>query len=127
MGFDSLDVGGDDLSMTEIKATIFTNAEEWLRNEIPDFTLDSVAAVYPEGRIDLDGLTRFIDEEEGSSKFLYMTHYVRALRLLTEQVGQTLFVGGIRSQHDLKDGANWDVEVVDAFYQLAYHGEVIYG
>jgi hypothetical protein len=38
-----------------------------------------------------------------------------------------LFVGCIQNPMDLTDVSNWDAEVVDAYFQLLYHGEVIYG
>jgi len=56
-----------------------------------------------------------------------MADYVDALRLLVEQIGVTLFVGGLKSTVQLLDLGNWDAEVVDAFYQLVYRKEIIYG
>jgi hypothetical protein len=111
-----------------ISGEVFPNPIEWLRKELPDMLVDNISVVYPVESINVDGATRFRDDEEDASKYLDMSHYVRALRQLVELVdGKKLFVGGVTGSADLVDAGNWDVEVVDAFYQLAYHGEVIYG
>ena len=94
---------------------------------MPDMTTDNISAVFPIGKINFEGETPWTDFEEQKHKSLTMTDYVKALELLCQQVGKTLFVGGIKSPSDLIDAGNWDAEVVDAFYQLAFHGEVIYG
>ncbi len=128
-----------------ISVVIFEDADKWLRENLPDMHADSVACVYPLTRFYPDGHTPYVDREElteaqyeaiqsGDSlagitaiKQLTMADHLRALLLLSEQVGDTLFVGGLKSPKDLVDPGNWDVEVVDAFYQLVYYGRVIYG
>lgn len=121
--------------MSRIQLTIFEDAEKWLRENFRDLGWDSVAAVYPLESFNPDrgeklgrtGETKYEDREEASTKFCSMSDHVRALQLLCEQIGRTLFVGGLKSPFDLIDAGNWDVEVVDAYFQLVYHGKVIYG
>lgn len=56
-----------------------------------------------------------------------MEDQVKALRTLVKLVvGQALFVGGLKGG-EIADAGNWDVEVWDAFFQLCFHGKVIYG
>ena len=128
-----------------ISIVIFEDADKWLRENLPDMHADSISSVYPLTRFYPDGHTPYVDREElteeqyeaiqsGDSwagisaiKQLDMRDHLRALLLLTEQVGDTLFVGGLKSPKDLVDAGNWDVEVVDAYYQLVYYGKVIYG
>lgn len=112
---------------TKITLTIFENAEAWLRKNVPDLGGDAAACVRPIEDFHPDGFTRYEDMEAGGIKKRTLAHHVRALQLLSEQVGRTLFVGGIKSPFDLQDTANWDVEVVDAFWQLVYRGKCIYG
>lgn len=114
--------------MTEIKSTIFPDAEAWLTENMLYFEVDSIAAVYPVTTFNPDGLTRYCDAEEGTTKERSMEDHVLALRKLCELVdGKKLFVGGVRGSMELTDGLNWDIEVVDAYFQLVYYGEVIYG
>jgi hypothetical protein len=110
-----------------IAVQIFPDAKAWLIENLPDPAVDSVAAVYPLIEFNPNGPTTYRDEEENTEKECSLDDHVRALRLLAEQVGNTLFVGSLTSPLQLTDTSNWDVEVVDAFYQLVYHGEVIYG
>lgn len=131
--------------MTFISVTVFEDAEAWLRENLPDMCVDTVACVYPLTRFYPSGHTPYVDREELTEaqyeriqsgdditgitaiKQFTLADHVRALRLLCEQVGDTLFVGGMKSPKDLVDPGNWDVEVTDAFYQLVYYGKVIYG
>lgn len=111
----------------EIIATIFPDAEAFLIENLPDFCVDGVSAVYPIEKWNWAG-TRFIDDYEDTSKIIDLPKLAEALDTLVQQVsGKKLFVGGITNPVDLTDPCNWDVEVVDAFYQIAYYGEVIYG
>lgn len=130
---------------TPITLTIFDNAEEWLRINLPDMSTDRVACVRPvaRARFNPDGLTEYEDVEDTSDdrvneededgnrygtlrKSCDMAAHVQALRLLCAQIGRTL-VGGLKSPFELVDPGNWDAEVVDAYYQLVMLGEVVYG
>ena len=114
--------------MTQILAPIFEDAEAWIKDNRPDMYIDGVAAVYPVSKFRPDSVTSYRDEEENSQKALTMTDHVKGLEKLVELISnKELFVGGIENPLDLIDAGNWDVEVVDAYYQLVYHGEVIYG
>lgn len=112
--------------MTAIKCEIFPNAEQWLKENMEDLEVDSVCAIQRKESYDPAG-TEYRDYEEGTKKTLDEKDHVKALQLLCDQIGKTLHVGGITSPLQLEDTGNWDVEVVDAFFQLIYHGEVIYG
>ena len=122
---------------TPIVVPILDDAEKWLRENFHDLTTDSVCTILPDHKVDLDGWTRWTDSEEDSEKTLKMEDYVKGLTLLFNQIGRKwvdekgnqhgLFVGGITNPADLLDPCNWDAEVTDAFFQLCYHGEVIYG
>ncbi len=113
--------------MSIISCTIFPDAEAWLRENLPDMCSDNVCSIHPSEAINLNGLTPFIDYEDDSVKGIGMDDFVRALQKLCNMVGTTLFVGGIKGPMDLVDPCNWDAEVVDAFWQLAFYNEVIYG
>lgn len=114
--------------MTQIIAPIFEDAEAWIKENRPDMYVDGVAVVYPVSKFRPDSVTSYRDEEENSQKALTMADHVRGLKQLVDLISnKKLFVGGITNPMDLTDGCNWDVEVVDAYYQLVYHGEVIYG
>lgn len=113
--------------MTAITATIIPEAETWLRENMPDLTGDTVCAVRPIGAIRSNGSVLYEDIEEGTRKVCAFSDHVAALQLLAAQIGKTLFVGSLTSPTQLEDPCNWDVEVVDAFWQLVYHKEVIYG
>lgn len=117
---------------TKIQATLFEDAEAFLRGEVSGFistlSMDNVTSFrYRSGN--LKTMTFDLEDiEEGTKKTLDMGDLVKALQLLTDQIGVKVFVGGQGfGPRDLQDPGNWDVEVVDAFFQLAYHGEVIYG
>jgi hypothetical protein len=118
-----------------IVMTIFPDPEAWLREHLRYLESDGVCCVYPIRR-DADGVpTRYIDEEYDDENESHpdkerdrdMADHIRALQLLCEQIGRTLFVGGLKSPFDLLDAGNWDAEVVDAYWQLVYRREVIYG
>lgn len=114
-----------------ITATIFPDPLGWLRENANDFWPDSVSSM-DRTQINWDEPTvcelRDEEEELTDPKSLTADDLVAALAKLCELVNERkLFVGGVRSAHDLRDGGNWDCEVVDAFWQIAYHGEVIYG
>jgi hypothetical protein len=113
--------------MTAIAIEIFPDAEAWLRENMPDMVTDTVAAVRPVGEFTMDAFTKYEDVEEGTTKDIFPYQHREALQKLCEQIGRTLFVGDLTSPFQLVDPANWDVEVVDAYWQLVYHGEVIYG
>lgn len=122
---------------TAITVPILDDAEKWLRENFHDLTTDRVCTILPDHKVDLDGKSRWTDSEDGSEKFLDMNDYVKGLTLLFNQIGRKwvdgkgnqrgLFVGGITNPADLLDPCNWDAEVTDAFFQLCYYGEVIYG
>lgn len=111
----------------EIKATIFPDAEVWLKENLPDMGVDSVAAVHRTSEVNLDGVTSYKDFEENKVKHCKLQDHLEALQLLCDKIGKTLFVGGLRGATELADAGNWDVEVVDAYYQLVFYKEVIYG
>lgn len=112
----------------QITAVLFDDAEAWLRENVNDLSMDSIQAVHPRQTINLDGLTKYRDSEENTTKLCSLDDHIKGLRLLCEQIGnKKLFVGGLKNPADLLDAGNWDVEVADAFFQLVYHGEVIYG
>jgi hypothetical protein len=116
--------------MTQIKSVVFQDAEAWLRENAPDMYVDGIAAVHRAGVFQPDGITEYVDYEENDSltKGKSMADHIAALQKLCELVdGKKLFVGSVNGSVDLTEPCNWDVEVVDAFFQLLYHGEVIYG
>lgn len=113
--------------MTTITLTVFPDAEAWIRENVPDFGGDRVCAVRPTSPFNPDGLTAYEDIEEGTAKECTFADHVTALQKLCEMVGVNLFVGGVKSPLELVDPGNWDVEVVDAYWQLVYRGEVLYG
>lgn len=113
---------------TKITIEVFPNAEAWLRKNLPNMTADTVACVRPSGRLNVRTLAcAYEDVEEGTKKDCTLEDHVRALRQLAELVGVKLFVGGIKNPRELVAPGNWDVEVVDAYWQLVMLGEVIYG
>jgi hypothetical protein len=123
---------------TPITVTIFEDAETWLRENVENMFVDSVAAVRPTEEINLDGETEMEDVEEVGgkdedglplplTKKVTMEDWVRGLRQLCEEVGKTLWVGGLKGPYQLTDFGNWDVEVTDAYFQLVFRGEVLYG
>jgi hypothetical protein len=115
------------IGMTTINATIIPDAEAWLKENIKDMSSDSVSAVYVTG-INTDFSITLFDEEEGQKKSFTLEQQVVALQKLADEIaGKRLFVGCLKSPTQLADPCNWDVEVADAFFQLVYHGEVIYG
>lgn len=113
--------------MTAISCKIFDDAEAWIRENVPDMAADSVACVYPITEFNAEWVRSYRDDEDDERKACTMADHVKALQLLCEQIGRTLFVGGIKSPVDLIDAGNWDAEAVDAYWQLVYRGEVIYG
>lgn len=114
--------------MTQITAPIFSDAEAFLKDLLPDMYTDNIAAVYPDGKLTEDFGRSYFDEEEEESKFVTFEGHVEALKELVRLVSEKkLFVGGIKNPTDLAEDVNWDAEVVDAYFQLCYHGEVIYG
>ncbi len=114
--------------MTQINATIFSDAEGWLVENLPDMSVDGTSCVYPTHNWIFDGRTKMVDSYEGKTKMVDMLDLVTALQKLAELIdAKKLFVGCLKSATELVDPCNWDVEVVDAFYQLAFYGEVIYG
>ena len=114
--------------MVAITAQIIPDAEAWLRENIRDLTADSVCSIHPVDEINLDAETTYIDRVDDSTKTATMQDHVNALQKLADLIGaKQLFVGELKSPTDLIDPCNWDAEVVDAFRQLVFHGEVIYG
>jgi hypothetical protein len=115
--------------MTVIVAPIFEDAEAWLKDALPDMYVDGISPVY-RTKLDKETFTGIYadEEEDGVRKEITLEHHVEGLKKLVELVAnKKLFVGGVRNPMDLVDMCNWDVEVVDAYFQLLYHGEVIYG
>lgn len=121
----------------KISIDIFEDAESWLRENIQDFIPDNVCAIQPKSKINFDGKTTLEDNEEETTKVVTKQDWLDALKILCQRIGtnwvdeegkeQGLFVGGINNPQQLTYAGNWDIEVVDAFYQLAYRKEVIYG
>src|SRR5688500_17074993 len=114
--------------MTQINITVFPNAEAWLKENLEYMATDNIAAVYPTN-VDADKIeATYFDEEEGLEKSVGKERHVEMLAELVRLISEEkLFVGGIKNPMDLTDTGNWDVEVADAYFQLLYHGEVIYG
>lgn len=113
---------------TQIFAPIFEDAEGFLKENLKDFFVDGVSAVYPVSKFDDNFSRTYFDEEEEKELTFDFKRHVDALILLVKMVNaKQLFVGGITSAIDLTEPCNWDIEVVDAYFQLIYHGEVIYG
>ena len=116
-----------------IQVVVFPDPERWLRENGPALTGDNICAVRPKGPFNPDGLTTYVDTSDErpnldiSEKKCTLADHVTALQKLCEQVAVTLFVGGVKSPLELCDPGNWDVEVVDAYWQLLFYGEVIYG
>lgn len=115
--------------MSKITITIFEDAEAWLKENSKYMHVDNVSSVRRASPYDPDGITKYSDMEDDDTgtKGFSVAQHVAALQMLCEKIGRTLFVGCIKNPYDLTDFANWDVEVTDAFWQLVYHGEVIYG
>lgn len=120
---------------TIIGGVIFADPVAWLREEAESVCcLDGVSSMrlISYRALNMDGpiACHVYDEEEDDQKGKDLTpdDLVATLRKLCELVdGGKLFVGGVRKAQDLTDAGNWDAEVVDAFWQIAYHDEVIYG
>lgn len=112
---------------TQVNVAVFQCAEKWLLENINDMTIDGTTTVRPVEFYKSSKTWRVEDKEEEIEAVLTLNDLVAGLQLLAEQVGDTLHVGGIESPKMLTDGGNWDVEVTDAFWQLAFYGEVIYG
>jgi hypothetical protein len=125
---------------TQITIPVLDDAEAWIRENFHDLFTDSVCSVLPDNVVNLDGKTRWTDsydDAEVPEKMLGMEDYIKGLSLLFNQIGRKwkdekgndrgLFVGGITNPHDLLDPGCWDAEVVDAYFQLCYYGDVIYG
>ena len=118
---------------------VFEGADEWLRENGADLTSDTVCACRPhEDESWKPGESmRYRDLEEDTEKVCSWADHVKALELLADQIGRRfigkdgkecgLFVGGIKHPSELLDPRCWDAEVTDAFWQLVYRGEVIYG
>ncbi len=113
---------------TKITGPIFEDAEKWLLENMPGLLVDSVCSIYRANYDEKSGLCRYRDTEANDKEVVCtLRDHVKGLKLLCRQIGKTLFVGGIHSPTDLVDPGNWDAEVVDAFRQLCFYGEVIYG
>lgn len=114
--------------MTAITATIIPDAEAFLTENLKDFAVDGISAVYPYTSFTPQLGRGYYDEEECNSKFVTFKEHVKGLQKLVSLISEKkLFVGGIENPVDLVDPCNWDAEVVDAYFQLLYHGEIIYG
>jgi len=114
----------------------FDGADEWLRANGHYLTSDHVCAIRPLGDFKPGKAMRYEDREEGTTKTCSWADHVKALELLVDWIGRDhpdrdkghgLYVGGIKHPGELLDAGNWDVEVVDAFWQLVYRQDVIYG
>jgi len=115
--------------MTEIKAVVFPDAESWLRENFWDMVTDTMCLVCIKV-IDKEGFKveyRDLEEPDDEPVIRDMNDHVVALQKLADQIGKTLFVGGIKSPTELLDPGNWDAEVVDAYRQLVLYDEVVYG
>lgn len=113
---------------TKIDIVVFPDAEQWLEDNLKDIHTDRVAAVYPTSVYSKShNGARYRDDEENTERWCSIKDHIDALHLLCEQIGRTLFVGGIKSPFDLLDAGAWDAEVADAYYQLVYYKEVRYG
>lgn len=120
-----------------IVATIIPDAEAFIRDNIADIysCLDTVCAIVVQKKLKFDPFQNAVYCDEGGQddppnnvKTCTMNDHVQALKLLADLIGQRkLFVGGITNPADLADLGQWDAEVADAFMQLCYRGEVIYG
>lgn len=126
-----------------ITTTVIPDAVAWLRENLADYSLDGVSAIRPAApknlpetpripeqitaMLDSGGTVLYYDREEGRWFRADLSAHVTALQKLCDQIGQTLFVGGLKSPAEVAEPGNWDVEVWDAFFQLVTHGEVIYG
>lgn len=116
--------------MTQIISVVFEDAEAWILENLKNMEVDNVAAVYRSGPINLlyGGHTKYTDKEEDSCKDATLEDHVHALKKLCSLIAEKkLFVGGITCPTELTEMENWDVEVTDAYFQLIFHGEVIYG
>ncbi len=111
--------------MTTINATIISDAEAWIKENIRDLSTDGVSAMNLD-EVSSDFSISLYDEEENFVKTFTLEQQVAALQKLADDIGNNRLYVGIAAQ-DLADPCYWDVEVVDAFFQLIYHGEVIYG
>lgn len=117
-----------------ISAVIFSDPYKWLKDEAEYIChLDGISSMDVSGDPDMDAavaVTVFdeCDESQTAGKGATPDELVDALRKMCELIdGKKLFVGGLTSSHELTDTGNWDVEVTDAYWQIVYHGEVIYG
>lgn len=118
---------------------IFEDAESWIKDNLRNLATDSICSIYF-NKIDLDNFSIMVDSngnEDDREKVISLNDMVEGLRLLATQIGKTwtdatgqkrgLFVGGLTKPHQLVDPCNWDAEVVDAFFQLIFYRDVIYG
>lgn len=113
-----------------ITAVIFEDPEAWLREHVDDMTVDNVASVHRLTKFHPDGLTKYRDFDAEGQPVVERTmeDHINALWELCRLIDQQkLHVGCLRSASQLVDPCNWDVEVYDAFYQLVFRMEVIYG
>lgn len=119
-----------------ITAVIFADPLAWLHEErdaLLAVNYDGASSMVVEEGLRDDDFEKAVvcslgDAEEGIDKAVTADDLISALRTLCELVDAgKLHVGGVRSARDLTDACNWDAEVVDAFWQIVYHGEVIYG
>lgn len=111
-----------------ISVVVFEDPEAWLREHLPDMTIDSVACVYPIEPFNPNYKTTYEDCEENKKSEHNMNDHIEALKLLVNNIAsKKLFVGGIKNPLDLVDPCNWDVEVVDAYYQLVMYKKILYG
>lgn len=115
---------------TKIQATLFEDAEAFLREEIDGFIstlgMDHVTSFRLRHYSIQDMMFEIEDTEDGTTKQLTLEDLIKALQLLCDGLGVN-FHYSLLKPTDLKDPGNWDVEIVDAFFQLAFFGEVIYG
>lgn len=118
---------------SQIVLPVFEDAEAFLRAEMDNLLatleMDHVGTIKPQNMaVNLDRFTTYEDREDGSTKDCNLQDHIEALDLLCEKIGnKKLFVGGIKSPLELTDTCNWDVEVVDAYFQLVFFKEIVYG
>lgn len=116
---------------TQIRSLVFEDAEKWLTANLHDLLADPICNIERKKNERPCTYTyRDVENHEATPKVLDMMGHIVALQLLCDLVlgpEPKLFVGGIKSAADLIEPCNWDAEVVDAYRQLCFYGEIIYG
>lgn len=116
-----------------ITGILIQDPEAWLFKNNVDFIADATCSIVRKGK-NLDAGIVYYDNDESCdvpeadrNKLRTMADHIAALQKLFGLVdAKQLHFGGLTSVH-LTDPCNWDAEVVDAYRQILYYGEVIYG